>query len=142
MHNCRIGSTGDAVRNHILLLLLAAASADARADRIRLAELANGSIYAESADMRRDGDRVTLRALFDLKTAVISKTNGQPYVSQRLQSEYDCREARWRVLSSSWHSGNMGEGRMVEYLAENNKWEPVPPGTGVEMLWQYACGSR
>ena len=123
-----------------MLLALACQSAYASWDKV--AELGNGRIYAEATERRRDGDRVTMRALFDLNAALISKTNGQPYVSQRLQSEYDCKEKRWRVLNSSWHSGNMGEGRMVEYLAESSKWEPVLPDSGVEALWKIACESR
>ena len=77
--------------------------------------------------------------LHDLKSAIVSKTNGKPYASQKLQSEYDCRDVRWRMLHFSWYSRNMGAGEMVEYLADSYKWDPVPPGSGVEVLWQFAC---
>jgi hypothetical protein len=34
-------------------------------------------------------------------------------MSMKTLSEFDCKEERLRILSSSWHSENMAEGKVV-----------------------------
>jgi hypothetical protein len=126
----------------IFLLLLAAASGNATAEWNKVTELEAGSLYVEPASIQRNGDVVKMRSLYDLNSAIVSKANGKPYASQNLQGEYDCRKAQWRPLDFSWHSERMGEGKMVEHLSDTFRWEPIPAGTGVEMLWKLACGGR
>lgn len=126
----------------IFLILLAMASGAAAAEWSKVTELEGGSVYADPASIRRDGDVVRMRSLYDLKAAIVSKANEKPYASQNLQGEYDCRKAQWRPLDFSWHSKHMGEGRMVEHLSDTFRWEPVPAGTGVEMLWRLACAGK
>ena len=138
-----IAVPGRPVARQILsLMLLTGASGGAIADWIKVAELETGSIYADPDSIRRDGDLVKMGTLYDLKVPISSKTNGKRYVSQKLQGEYDCREEQWRILYFSWHSRNMGGGEMVEYLADAYKWEPVPAGSGVEILRHFACGKK
>ena len=132
----------DSTRRAILLLLLAFASGSAAAEWVWVGDTSDAGIYADPAGMRRSDNVVTLGALYDLKRAVLSKTNGNRYASQILRSEYDCKEEKWRMLSYSWHSASMGAGKMVEELTDSFKWEPVPPGSGVAALWQFACGRR
>ncbi|MCX7141995.1 MAG: hypothetical protein NT123_13130 [Proteobacteria bacterium] len=126
----------------ILTILLAIVCGNAAAEWIKLTELEAGSVYVDPASVLRDGDVVKLGSLYDLKSAIVSMTNGKPYASQKLQSEYDCRGEKWRMLHFSWHSGKMGEGKMVEYLADAYAWAPVPPGSGVQILWDFACGKN
>ncbi len=126
----------------IFLIMMAAASGGAAAEWSKVTELEGGSVYADHESIRRDGDVVRMRSLYDLRSAIVSKANEKPYVSQNLQGEYDCRKAQWRPLDFSWHSRHMGEGRMLEYLSDTFRWEPVPSGTGVEMLWRLACGRK
>ena len=126
----------------ILTLLLALLSHSAAAQWVEVGDTGNATVYVDPATIRRAGSMVKMGTLYDLKTAVVSKTNGKRYLSQKMQTEYDCREARWRMLHFSWHSGNMGGGEMVESLSDSYKWEPVPPGSGVEILWQLACGRK
>lgn len=130
------------MRKAILAVLLAVVSGSAAAEWVWVGNTSNAAIYLDSATIRRTGDIVNMGVLYDLKTAVLSETNGIHYASQKLQSEYDCKEEQWRVLYFSWYSGNMGDGKMVEYVADSFKWKPVPPGSGAEALWQLACGEK
>lgn len=133
-----MGST----RKTILMLLLAFASASAAADWVWVGDTSDAGIYVDPGSVRRSDDVVKMGVLYELKRAVLSKTNGNRYASQILQSEYDCRDEKWRMLSFSWHSGSMGAGKMVEELTDSYKWESVPPGSGVAALWQFACARR
>ena len=130
------------MRNAILMMLLAVVSGRAAAEWVWVGDTSTAAIYWDPATIRRTGNIVNMGVLHDLKTAVLSETNGIHYASQKLQAEYDCKEEQWRMLYFSWYSGNMGGGKMVEYLADSFKWKPVPLGSGVEALWQLACGKK
>ena len=130
------------MRKAIVMLLLAVVSSGAAAEWVKVGETSSATVYVDPATVRRDGDLVKIETLYDLKAAIVSKNNGKAYTSQKSQSAYDCKEAQWRMLSFSWYSKNMSEGKMVEYLSDTYKWEPIRPGSGVEMLWQFACGKR
>ena len=130
------------MRSAIIIVLMTVACGSAAADWIKVAELGAGSIFVDPATIRRDGNVAAMGTLYHLKTPVLSKTNGQPYASQKLQSEYDCKDEQWRVITSSWHSKNMGEGKMVEYLADARKWENIPRESGVKLLWELACENK
>jgi hypothetical protein len=129
-------------RRPVLALLLMVVSSSAAAEWIRVTELEAGSVYVDPATIRRDGDWVKMGTLIELKTAFVSKTNGRPYQSQKLQGEFDCEKEQWRQSSVSWYSGNMGEGKMVEYISDSYKWEPIRAGSAVEVLRQFACSKK
>jgi len=126
----------------ILLLLLAVVSSSAAAEWTKVVNLAAGSLYVDAATIRSDGNMVRIVTLYDLYKPVISETNGKPYVSQKVQNEFDCKEELWRTLEYSWYTGKMGEGQMVENFSESYKLRPIPSGGAVEMLWKHACGKK
>jgi hypothetical protein len=130
------------MRKIVVTMLLTVMSSSAGAEWVRAGDTGNAAIYFDPATLSRAGNIVNMDVLYDLKAAVHSMTNGNQYASQKSQTEYDCKDKQWRMLNFSWYSGNMGAGKMVEYLADAFKWEPVPPGSGVEALWQLACGKR
>ena len=129
----------DAMHKAILLLLLAVASSSAMAEWIEVARLTSGRVYADAATIRREGNLVRIETLYALNKPVISETNGKPYVSQKVQNEFDCKEKLWRMLEYSWHTGKMGEGQMVENFSETYKLRPIPSGGAAEMLWKHVC---
>jgi hypothetical protein len=64
-------------------------------------------------------------------------------LSTKTQAEYDCKKREWRQLSYAWHAGNMGGGEIVLTDDEQSdpaaNWHPVPPDSGSEVLWKFAC---
>ncbi len=130
------------MRKAILAIVLAAVSASAVAEWVWAGDTSNAAIYFDPGTISRTGDIANMGVLHNLKTPVLSETNGIHYASQKLQSEYDCREEQWRMLYFYWYSGTMGAGKMVEYHADAFKWNPVPSGSAAEALWRLACGKK
>ena len=131
-----------AMRKAILMMLLAVVSSSAAAEWVEVVKLEAGSLYVDPATIRSDGNLVRIGTLYDLNTPVFDQTNGKPYVSQKLQSEIDCKEKLWRMLEYSWYTGKMGEGQMVENFSDSYKLKPIPSGSAAEIMWKLACGKK
>jgi hypothetical protein len=74
----------------------------------------------------------------DYNTAQMN--DGEPYMSQKTQNEYDCKEYRSRILALSLHSGNMGDGKVIWSDPDPDKWYPFAPGRVGEAVRKFACG--
>jgi surface-adhesin protein E len=131
---------GLAMRKSILMMLLAVVSSSAAAEWVEVDRTESETAYADSTTIRRRGDMVKMWSLFDLKTLELA--NGKPYMSQREQREYDCKEELTRMLHFSLHGANMGGGTVVHVGPDPGKWTPVAPGSIAESLWKFACGKR
>lgn len=121
-------------------MLLAAVSSSAMAEWVNVGSNENTAIYVDPATIQRAGDMATMWHLTDFKTA--QKDMGDKYMSTKDQNEYDCKEAKYRRRASSQHSGNMGSGKVVYSDSYTTKWKPVPPDSGIEILWKFACVKR
>lgn len=93
--------------------------------------------------MRKAGNVVTMFYLIDYKKPQAFRV-GMSYLSAKTQAEYECKKHEWRELSYAWFSGNMGGGKIIVTDAELSdpkaaKWHPVPPDSGSEVLWRFAC---
>jgi hypothetical protein len=131
-----------AMRKAIVMMLLAVVSSSAAAEWVSLGTTDNGTtVYVDPATIRRSGGMVEILSLFDLKTAELTP-QGWRYTSQKSQQEYDCKEKRWRVLSFSQHSGNMGGGISVYVDSNPGNWLPVAPGSEGRLLWERTCGKQ
>ena len=95
--------------------------------------------YADRATISREGDRVRMVDLIDLKTPR-SSPNGNPHSSSRADSEFDCENPRMRTIAFSLFSGGMGNGDLVETITRSASWLTVTPGTLLAMLREFACG--
>lgn len=71
-----------------------------------------------------------------------TEASGKPYLSARVQREYDCQGEQVRTLHGSFHSGQMGGGAVVFSDSGAGKWIPIPPGTTGAFLWKIACGQK
>ena len=94
--------------------------------------------YADPDTVSRAGDLVRMSDLIDLKSPR-SSPYGKQHASSTAHSEFDCRNSRIRTIAFSLHSGQMGDGDLVETVAESNRWLPVAPGTLLGVLLQLAC---
>ena len=122
----------------ISLLVLAALSCNSAADWVIVNDNDEYIAYADPATIFREGNRVQMRDLVDLKMPR-SSPYGNQHASSTAHSEFDCQNPRMRTIAFSLHSGQMGNGDLVETVAESNGWLPVAPGTLLSMLWQFAC---
>jgi len=63
-------------------------------------------------------------------------------LSARLQREYDCAGDLHRTLELTKLSGNMGTGKVIRITSDEQKWEPVDPGSIAKRLWKFACEKK
>ncbi|MGC2165108.1 MAG: surface-adhesin E family protein [Gallionella sp.] len=94
--------------------------------------------YAVPSSIRKNGDRVEMWSLFDFSEAETSAT-GQSYLSARSLNEYECGSGRSRLLAFSWHSENMGGGKVVFNNSDAQGWAPIAPDSLEGFIWKYAC---
>ena len=119
----------------LLVLLLVSAPAFAEWTRVGGNDILDS--YADLATIRKKGNTVKMWVLSGYKAA--QPFEGETFLSWKAQEEYDCEEERTRKIYISFHSGNMGGGKVVYSNADASGWEPVPPGSIVESLWKLAC---
>ena len=94
--------------------------------------------YADPATVSRKGNLVQMSDLIDLRSPRPSP-HGNQHASSTAHSEFDCQNTRVRTIAFSLHSGQMGDGDIVETVAESDRWLAVAPGTLLNVLWQLAC---
>jgi hypothetical protein len=98
------------------------------------------TIYADPSTIRHRSGLVKMGALYNYRT--VQTDAGLSYLSRRTQQQYDCAEARYRFLSETYFSGNMGSGDEVYTNSYERKWEPVAPASVGQALWKLACGKK
>lgn len=107
------------------------------AEWIKIGSNENQTVYAAPSTIHRAGNKAKMRSLLDLRTA--DTTASMPYLSMKMQNEYDCKGEQYRFLASSNHSKSMGEGDVVYKNATIAEWNPIPPNSAVKTLWKIAC---
>lgn len=128
------------MRKVILVMLLTAMSNCAVAELVNVGSNENTSIYVDTDSIKKTGSMAKMSHLTDFRTA--NKDMGEYYRSTRDLNEYDCKGAKWRRRAFSEHSKNMGAGKVVYKDSFTARWRPVPPESGVEILWKFACTKR
>ena len=121
----------------ILMMLLAVVSSSAMAEWVKVSEDKLVTAYADPSTIRKLGDKVKMWALWDYSTA--QEGDSKPYMSVRIQNEYNCKEETDRQIYATTFSGNMLEGNTIDMQGGRN-WEPIAPRTFGETLWKFACG--
>ncbi len=124
----------------IILLLLSSAPAYAEWVLVSVVDQEGVTIYVDPGTIHRKGDRVTMWELIDYAT--IQTVTGTSFLSARLQREYDCAGDRHRTLALTKLSGNMGTGKVILITSDEQKWEPVDPGSIAKRLWKHACDKQ
>lgn len=98
------------------------------------------TVYVDTESIQRNGDIVTLWALFDYVT--IQSIVGGPWLSSKTRREYDCVEARVRLVGYMTFTGNMGSGEAVYSNSSQGAWEPISPDSIDRKLWDVACSRK
>src|SRR5690349_5258905 len=128
-----------APRKGTFTLLLTIASSSAMAEWVELGRSSTDTLYADPAAIRIEGQTARLWALDDFKVAQGLK-DGTSFLSEKMQYEYDCKLAQWRLIYFSEHSGAMAEGEVVDFNLVPGDWEPIPPESPLEVTSKIACG--
>jgi len=125
------------------MLLLAVASSAAMGEWAKLmaSQSEANTIYADSATIRRTGNKAKMWGLVDHQTAV-TDSFGKSHVSERVHREYDCKDEQERILAYVTYSENMGKGKTIYGDSGPGKWRPVAPDTAEKSLWKIACGKK
>ena len=97
--------------------------------------------YVDTATIRRNGNLVKMWDLADFKRLQKSAA-GMSYLSDKSQSEYDCKEEKQRMLALTNFSGKMGSGKVVASNYDPSEWRPIAPESIGEILWKIACGKQ
>ncbi len=121
----------------ITLLLLSSGPAYAEWVSLDANNQRGGAVYTGPDTIRLKGDVVTMWSLHDYKTIQTMKRTS--YLSDKVQTEYDCAEERIRKLASTFFSGNMGSGNVVYSISKEGKWQRVEPGSLGQSEWEVVC---
>ena len=98
-------------------------------------------LYVDPDTIRREGSLVTMWQLIDFKTMQGGRSPTR-FSSTKTQKQFDCVEARTRLLRVTDFWGNMGTGESAEAYVENGNWMPIEPDSMNQSLWEVACGKE
>jgi hypothetical protein len=125
----------------VLVTLLLLSSAPAYAEWVEIAATDYGmTVYVDPDTIRHEGDLVKMWELFDFKTT--QNIGIGLFMSRKDQREYDCTKKRYRVLTFTQFSGNMGSGKVGYSNSDGSNWAPVEPESAAQGLWKVACGKQ
>ena len=121
-------------------ILLAAFSCNTLAGWVEVSDSDRFITFADPATISKSGDTVKMWDLLDYRK--VREVEGVRYLSQKSESEYDCKKARTRPLVMFLHVGMMGSGNTVFTSDTPDEWQQVAPGSVNEALLKYACAKR
>jgi hypothetical protein len=123
-----------------LLLALIALNGSAIADWVQIGTHENAIFYADPSTIRRAGDTVSVRSVWDFVKAEMDGDN--PFMSVKRNDEFDCAKKAIRQLEVYGYAGAMGQGKQVWGAVTPDNWASVKPGGTFELTMNFACSSR
>ena len=125
----------------ILMVLLAVVSRSAAAGWEFVGTTATSTVYADRMTIRKEGNKVKMWSLDDLKSVRQNSFN-ERHLSTMGRNEYDCEQELLRPIALSVYTGAKGSGDQIFAHADVGSWAAVAPGTTAESLWKVACGKK
>ena len=124
----------------LIAALLAVFSTSVMAKWTEVGGSDTSTAYADFSTIRKSGDKVKMWNLMDFKVTQTGG-NGERYLSDAGQYEYDCKEETSRSLIFIWYSKNMGAGDVVWQSGNTHaEFQPIPPGSTGGTFFKLACG--
>jgi hypothetical protein len=120
----------------VAVLLLS--SGPAHAEWVAIGTTVDETIYVDLETIHRNGGFVLISVLSDFKAAQHLK-DGSLYLSTRLRHQYNCIGQRFRLLAVTLFAGNMGKGAILDDLAKEGPWRPIPSDSVGRQLMELAC---
>jgi hypothetical protein len=127
------------IRKTIYVLLLAAVSSSAMAEWVKVGSNETDTLYADPSTIRWADNTAKMWALNDFKVTQRPHER-EPFKSEKVEYEYDCKLAQSRLLYFTSHTESMAGGEVVDFNVVPGEWAPVSPNSGLEELWKIACG--
>lgn len=126
----------------VLTIALIALASTAKADWIKVTSSDYGemTVYVDPTTIRNNGKTVKMWNLYDFNSP--QGSTEPKYLSTKFQGEYDCKNEMIRVVYSSAHSLNMGDGKSFFVSTIPDEWIPPAPQSVNAALWKFACQER
>ena len=99
------------------------------------------TLYVDPDTIRREGNPVTMWQLIDFKWMQGNRSPSR-FLSTKTQKQFDCAEARTRLLRATDFWGHMGTGEPADAYIEKGNWVRVEPDSMNQALWEVACGKE
>lgn len=129
------------MKKTFLTLLLAMINAGAIAEWLEIGINSGETQYVDASTIRYDGSMVKAWTLIDSKIPKRVQQD-EAHLSMKIQEEYDCGKEQFRVLSSSTHSANMGQGRVIAFSINPTEWVGIPPDSFAALKSNLLCGKK
>ncbi len=114
-----------------LMFLLSPASAD----WVKITETKRGkSFYVESNEIRVQGDGRVVVEMIDNK-----RPDRDGDRSIRVVREYDCKGARYKVITASYFKNPMAEGEPSMSVEGTMGWTDIDPNTPARSVLDHVC---
>jgi len=126
----------------MIALMLGAGGAHAEWAKIGVSRKAGDAftLYVDPATVQRNGN---LARMWDLRDFSQPQTiDGQAYLSEKTQVEFDCEAKKARILATIDCAARMCAGRIVYSDADSSEWNVVGANTLGELEWKAACGIK
>ena len=128
-----------AMRKAILVFLLAVVSSSAMAEWVKVGSNETDTLYVDPSTLRFSDNTSRMWAMNDFKVTQ-QLHEREPFKSEKVEYEYDCKLAQSRLLYFTSHTESMAEGEVVDFNVVPGDWAPVSPNSRLEELWKIACG--
>ncbi len=94
--------------------------------------------FVDYSSMQQGDGNVRLWELYNCAKADQTPT-GKEYRSIKIRHEYDCLEAKVRVMSVILYAGKGGTGEIVLSDSVMGDWKAILPGSTSDTVWRVAC---
>ena len=95
------------------------------------------TVYIDRTTIQRDRYLVTMSVLNDYQAP--EKLSSGSFLSFTSQQQYDCGEARSRIMATVVFTDHMGHGTVLYSGTGDDTWQPVTPMSINHALWEAAC---
>lgn len=131
------------MKTRLILALVVCMSGAALADWTRLGAATHRSTdyFVDLATTQKAPDgKVTISYLFDMKQPRECQATAKPYLSSTGETEFDCNEKLYRVVSCTRYAAAHGLGEVVSVDSEPGEWSQIPPRSRLATMFKAACG--
>jgi hypothetical protein len=98
------------------------------------------TLYVDPATIQRNGNLARIWDLQDFREP--QSVDGQLYLSEKTQIEFDCEAKKARVLATIDCADRMCTGKVVYSDADTSEWTAVGANTLGELEWKAACAVK
>lgn len=134
---------GDDMKTRLILALVVCMSGAALADWTHLgaANHRNTDYFVDLSTAQKASDgKVTIAYLYDMKQPRECVATAKPYLSSKGETEFDCSEKLYRVVSCTRYAAPHGTGEVVSIDSEPGEWSQIPPRSKIANMFKAACG--